>query len=141
MPAVRFPALPSLPRRRAALASSSRFGAAAPLEWPPGWCEVEETSQVPSGRRARPMSARMRFAMAVLAIATATRAASAQTPPDKLAEAPPRPAPTVIAATVNGQDIPELAVYRGLLSKHPMLWKVARKEILDYLIDTMLVDQ
>jgi peptidyl-prolyl cis-trans isomerase C len=51
------------------------------------------------------------------------------------------PAPTLIAATVNGHEIQELAVYRGLLRYPPEKWKAARKEVLDYLIDNLLVDQ
>jgi peptidyl-prolyl cis-trans isomerase C len=64
------------------------------------------------------------------------------TPPaSKDPEPPPPPAANVVAATVNGQTIPEIAVYRGLLRENPLKWAAVRKEVLNYLIDNMLVDQ
>lgn len=87
------------------------------------------------------MNAWMRWLTAALAISIGINTSSAQLPLPKSADAPAPPAATAIAATVNGQEIPELAVYRGLLSKHPSLWKAARKDILEYLVDTTLVDQ
>ena len=66
---------------------------------------------------------------------------SSAPPPSKTPELPPAPAPTVIAATVNGQPITELSVYRGLMRENPKNWTAARKEILNYLIDNLLVDQ
>jgi parvulin-like peptidyl-prolyl isomerase len=47
----------------------------------------------------------------------------------------------VVAATVNGQPILELAVYRGLLREDPKKWSTVRKDVLNYLIDNLLVDQ
>jgi peptidyl-prolyl cis-trans isomerase C len=87
------------------------------------------------------MIARVRWSMAAFIIAVAT--SSAQTPPEKSGadQVPPPPAATVVAAMVNGQDITELAVYRGLLREHPQNWAGARKEILNYLIDNLLIDQ
>ncbi|MCI0638540.1 MAG: peptidylprolyl isomerase, partial [Gemmataceae bacterium] len=43
--------------------------------------------------------------------------------------------------TVNGQPILELAVYRGLLRESPANRDAARKDVLNFLIDNMLVDQ
>ncbi len=69
----------------------------------------------------------------------------AQTPvvpaSNKEAELPPPPAATVVAATVNGQPIAELAVFRGLLREDPKNWPMVRKDVLNYLIDNLLVDQ
>src|SRR5207244_1731773 len=62
-------------------------------------------------------------------------------PPSKDLEAPPPPPATAIAATVNGQPIYEIAVYRGLLREDPAKWTAVRKEVLTYLIDNLLVDQ
>lgn len=71
-----------------------------------------------------------------------TPAASAPTPPPKKdAEPPPPPAANIVAATVNGQAIPELAVYRGLLREDPAKWATARKDVVNYLVDNLLVDQ
>jgi parvulin-like peptidyl-prolyl isomerase len=70
--------------------------------------------------------------------------AAAQAPPEKqpaAAPPPPPPAATAVAATVNGQEIPELSVYRGQLREHPKNWDTARLEIINYLIDNLLVDQ
>src|SRR5262245_19256356 len=54
---------------------------------------------------------------------------------------PPAPPVTQIAATVNGQPIQEISVYRALLQQHPKNWANVRKEVLNYLIDNVLVDQ
>lgn len=59
--------------------------------------------------------------------------------PTPMAETPP-PA-TAVAATVNGQPIPELAVFRGLQRVNPKLREQARKDVLNYLIDNLVVDQ
>src|SRR5215210_3279993 len=60
-------------------------------------------------------------------------------PPTPLAETPP-PADAV-AATVNGQAIPEVAVFRGLMRVNPTFRTQARKEVLNYLVDNVVVDQ
>jgi peptidyl-prolyl cis-trans isomerase C len=49
--------------------------------------------------------------------------------------------PDVVAATVNGQPISELAVQRALKSVPPEHRARAREEILDFLIDLVLLDQ
>ncbi|MFO0864383.1 MAG: peptidylprolyl isomerase [Gemmataceae bacterium] len=64
-----------------------------------------------------------------------------KTPPKK-AELPPPPPPPpadAVAATVNGTAIPELSVYRGML-RGPMTPE-ARKEVVNYLVDNLIVDQ
>ncbi len=60
--------------------------------------------------------------------------------------APPGPAQTApaadaVAATVNGQTIPESAVQRGLKRVPPDKHADARPKILNYLIDQVLLDQ
>src|SRR5262249_2834750 len=62
-------------------------------------------------------------------------------PAPKEPDLPPPPAPTAVAATVNGQPIPEMAVYRGLLREDPKRWPMVRKDVVNYLVDNMLVDQ
>ena len=62
-----------------------------------------------------------------------------QIPPPKLVEPPP--ARDVVAARVNGQAIPELAVYRGLTRVDPQRREEVRKDVLNYLIDNTIVDQ
>jgi peptidyl-prolyl cis-trans isomerase C len=56
-------------------------------------------------------------------------------------ELPPPPPLNVLAATVNTQPIPEIAVFRGLLREDPKKWATVRKDVLNYLIDNLLVDQ
>lgn len=53
----------------------------------------------------------------------------------------PPPAREVVAARVNGQVLQELAVYRGLMRVPPGRRDEARKDVLNYLIDNMIVDQ
>jgi peptidyl-prolyl cis-trans isomerase C len=59
-------------------------------------------------------------------------------PPKQLDPPPPR---DLIAARVNGQAIPELAVYRALMRLAPERREQARKDVLSYLIDNTIVDQ
>lgn len=93
------------------------------------------------------MGARMRLTLAAITFFGLSAWAQTQTPPEKQPAPPaavPTPAPpaaTAVAARVNGQEIPELAVYRGLLRERPEHWKAARQEILNYLIENLLVDQ
>src|SRR5262245_24196984 len=54
---------------------------------------------------------------------------------------PPPPAGTVIAQRVNGQAIPELSVYRGLMRVPAVKRDEARKDVLNFLIDNAIVDQ
>jgi peptidyl-prolyl cis-trans isomerase C len=96
---------------------------------------------------ARMLFARMLFAAIAVGLLLAARAA-AQTPEQKplpatppTPMAPPAPPATAVAATVNGQDVPELSVYRALLREHPDNWSKARDPVLNYLIDNTLVDQ
>ena len=76
--------------------------------------------------------------------------AVAQTPPptqelspglQKKAELPPPPPASAVAATVNGQPIPEVAVYRAFLHEPSGYNADNRKEMLNHLIDNVLVDQ
>src|SRR5205085_11733028 len=53
----------------------------------------------------------------------------------------PPPAKDVVAARVNGQTVPELSVYRGLLNVAPPKRAERRKDVLNFLIDNMIVDQ
>ena len=62
-------------------------------------------------------------------------------PTMKEPDLPPPPDAKIIAAKVNGQTIQELAVFRGLLREDPKKWTTVRKDVLNYLIDNMLVDQ
>lgn len=87
------------------------------------------------------MSARipsLLIAYAVLLFASVSIAQPVQVPPPK-AETPP--ARDLIAARVNGQPIPELAVYRSLLRERPEKREAARNEVVNYLIDNLIVDQ
>jgi peptidyl-prolyl cis-trans isomerase C len=61
------------------------------------------------------------------------------TPAPQPAPAPVRPAG--VAATVNGQPIPEVAVQRGLRKVLPARQAEARPVIINYLVDSMLIDQ
>jgi peptidyl-prolyl cis-trans isomerase C len=56
-------------------------------------------------------------------------------------ELPPPPPANAVAATVNGQAVPETAVYRALIRSEGKKPDEVRKEILTFLIDTTLVDQ
>ncbi len=60
-------------------------------------------------------------------------------PPTPMVDAPPPDG--AVAAVVNGQAIPEMAVYRGLLRVSPQFRAKARPEVLNYLIDNAVVDQ
>lgn len=62
------------------------------------------------------------------------------TPPKATLDVPP-PTKDVVAVRVNGQAIPELAVYRGLMSVRPELREATRKEVVNFLIDNTIVDQ
>jgi len=61
------------------------------------------------------------------------------TPPAPAAVAPP-PA-TAVAATVNGQPILELAVYRALLRDDPAQREKLRTEVINFLVENALIDQ
>lgn len=100
------------------------------------------------------VTTRRRWAAAILGTAVASVALAQQpptTPPTPPVQPPavtptPQPAkpvvrPEGVAATVNNQPIPEVAVWRALRqfpeAEHP----VARKEILTHLIENALIDQ
>jgi peptidyl-prolyl cis-trans isomerase C len=55
--------------------------------------------------------------------------------------AKPEPRPTGTAAKVNGQEIPEVAVWRALRQFSKEEQEVARKEILSHLTENALIDQ
>jgi peptidyl-prolyl cis-trans isomerase C len=91
-----------------------------------------------------------RLAAAVVVGSAAT--AAAQAPPAQPAVPPPTlpaaaPAakpevrPTGTAATVNGQEIPEVNVWRALRQFPPSEHPVARKEIINHLVENALIDQ
>ena len=92
-----------------------------------------------------------RLAAAVVVGSAATAAAQAPpaqpagTPPPTLPAAAPAPKPEVrptgTAATVNGQEIPEVNVWRALRQFPPAEHPVARKEIINHLIENALIDQ
>lgn len=63
------------------------------------------------------------------------------TPPPQTPAAPPVQRPTGVAATVNGQQIPEVAVWRALRQFPPTEHEVARREILNHLTENLLIDQ
>jgi parvulin-like peptidyl-prolyl isomerase len=55
--------------------------------------------------------------------------------------APMEQRPTGVAAKVNGQELPEVAVYRALRQFPKGEQEMARKEILNHLIDNVIIDQ
>lgn len=54
---------------------------------------------------------------------------------------PAAPAPAGIAATVNGQPLPEVAVQRGLRRVPPERQTEVRAQIIDFLVGNVLIDQ
>ena len=72
-------------------------------------------------------------------------AGPASTPPPPAGLAPPapkpEPRPAGTAATVNGQPVPEVAVYRALRQFPPANHELARKEIVNHLVENALIDQ
>ncbi len=67
--------------------------------------------------------------------------ATAAGTPAVAVSAKPEPRPAGIAAKVNGQEIPEVAVYRAL-RQFPMEERdIARKEILNHLVENYIIDQ
>ena len=63
------------------------------------------------------------------------------TPAPVLPAAPPVERPAGVAATVNGQQIPEVNVFRALRQFPPEEHALARKEILNHLVENTLIDQ
>jgi peptidyl-prolyl cis-trans isomerase C len=78
------------------------------------------------------------LALAVVVLGLTAVTAFAQTPPTTPAAAP---LPPGAAAVVNGQVIPELAVWRGLQSEAPERREKARAEVLNLLIENAVLDQ
>ncbi len=100
------------------------------------------------------MNSITRRAAALLVGSTLAVQASAQTPlptlpaatvpvPAPMATAPvvPEQRPVGVAAKINGQEIPEVAVYRALRQFPITEREVARKEILNHLVENFLIDQ
>ncbi len=77
--------------------------------------------------------------LAVLALGLSALTAFAQTTPPASTAAPT--VPPGAAAVVNGQAIPEIAVWRGLQDQAPERWDKARPEVIRLLIDNAIVDQ
>lgn len=83
---------------------------------------------------------------AVLGFLLSCLPASAQNAPSPPPSPPSQPVPTAllvntVAATVNGQAIPETAVQRGLQRVPRDKQAEVRPQILNYLIDQLLIDQ
>lgn len=54
---------------------------------------------------------------------------------------PAPPTRTEVAATVNGEAIPEIAVYRALTRIPPDKWGAARTEVIGFLVENKMIDQ
>jgi peptidyl-prolyl cis-trans isomerase C len=67
--------------------------------------------------------------------------AGTQAPPPSPVVRPTPPAPNVVAVTVNGQTIPEIAVFRSLKRLPPDQQAKNRPEVIKFLVDNALVDQ
>lgn len=90
------------------------------------------------------MFARLRLSLVTLLFFGGLLAAQPvpiQPPKDPPKADPPPPARDLVAARVNNQAIPELAVYRGLMRVPAARRDEARKDVLNYLIDNTIVDQ
>ena len=85
----------------------------------------------------RPLIA-LYFSSLSIGVAVAQQPASTPAPQPKVAE---DQRPTGTAAAVNGQEIPEVAVWRALRQFNPAERQVARKEILGHLVENALIDQ
>lgn len=85
------------------------------------------------------MSLAYRITLASFALTLSTTLLLGQPAPQPKVDAPP--AREAIAARVNGQAIPELAVFRSLSRVVPARRDAARKEVLNYLIDNTIIDQ
>src|SRR4051812_183989 len=90
----------------------------------------------------------MAFRIALAVLFSLTTLAFAQDPPpiekSEPIKAPPKPTPpsaTAVAVTVNGEKIMEMAVFRALLRENPKNRDAARKEVINYLVDNLLIDQ
>jgi parvulin-like peptidyl-prolyl isomerase len=68
-------------------------------------------------------------------------AAQTLPPPAPTPVVDPPPPKDLVAARVNAQAIPELAVYRGLMRVPLVRREETRKNVLDFLIDNAIIDQ
>src|ERR1043166_1354236 len=89
----------------------------------------------------RPMCTRTRQVLIAALVLLSAGIVAGQPTPIPKPKADPPPAREIVAAKVNGQIIQELAVFRGLMPVAPARRAEARKEVLNYLIDNMVVDQ
>jgi peptidyl-prolyl cis-trans isomerase C len=80
-------------------------------------------------------------ALAASALAQPPAGGNPLVPPVTPPAAKPEVRPTGTAATVNGQAIPEVAVYRALRQFPDTAKELARKEIMAHLIENTLIDQ
>lgn len=97
------------------------------------------------------MASCARMLLISLAILLPCLRSAAQTPPPpapppavpeaKKPQLPPPPPATAVAAVVNGQDIPELAVYRAFMHDPANYNPDNRKDLINHLVDNVLVDQ
>ncbi|MGF1583182.1 MAG: peptidylprolyl isomerase [Gemmataceae bacterium] len=90
------------------------------------------------------MLSRSRFLAAFLAVLVISSAGFAQEKKQikvPKVQLPPAPSATAVAATVNGEPVMELAVYRALSRIPPTHWDKARSEVVNYLIENTLIDQ
>lgn len=78
---------------------------------------------------------------ATLPPATLPPATAPMTPVAVAEPAKVEPRPTGTAAKVNGQEIPEVAVYRALRQFPAEEREIARKEILNHLVENFIIDQ
>ncbi len=82
------------------------------------------------------------FCLALVSLLGGIHAASGQGLTEvKAPVTPPPPALDAVAGSVNGQVIPEIAVYRALLRIPQPNWGAARKPIVNFLIENLLVEQ
>lgn len=81
------------------------------------------------------------IALVVLLCGAGSVPAQERTPLQTTTPAAPAPSPAVIAATVNGTNIQELAVFRALQRVPQSQRDEARKDVLNFLVDTILIDQ
>jgi parvulin-like peptidyl-prolyl isomerase len=85
---------------------------------------------------------RSRFAVAwIVAYVGIMSPVLAQQAPPAAPPAAPAPAPGGIAATVNGQPLPEVAVQRGLRRVPPERQPEVRAQIIEFLVGNVLIDQ
>jgi len=87
------------------------------------------------------MFARSRFVLVGSTLLLLAGFLAAQPIPIQAPKDPPPPARDVVAARVNGQPIPELSVYRGLMRAPIQRREEARKDVLNFLIDNAVIDQ